>query len=136
MTLLTDTFDWPDAESVVAAYLESGLTAQSITAGVGALVPRPLSGSHVRVQRTGGSQEAAFDSARITTECRGDTKEAAHDLALACRDLMRRIPGTRSLWLVTRSSETGLAYFPDAVDGSPRYLLTVLVTFRAKLRTP
>lgn len=134
MTLRTDALDWPDVEDVTTEYLSTGLAAQSITAGVGTLVPRPVTGKHVRVQRSGGSIDTVWDSARVTVEARGPRKEDALDLATACRDLLRRMPGTRSTWLVTRWSETGLAYLPDPEDGSPRYLLTVLLTFRAKLR--
>lgn len=134
MTLLTTGLDWPDVEDVTTEYLTTALAARSVTAKVGTLVPRPIVGLHVRVQRTGGSISDVWDRARITLELRGPRKEDAHDLAVVCRDLMRQMPGTRSTWLVTRWSETGLAYLPDAEDGSPRYLLTVLMTFRAKLR--
>lgn len=128
MTLISDPLIWPDTELVTVAYLTAGLTPVPVTARI----PRPVPAKHVRVVRAGGATFRVFDQARLVAECRAANREDALDLATATRELLRRIPGTRSTFTVTSYEDRGFAYLPDPVDGIDRYLVTALVTFRAK----
>lgn len=84
----------PDIESAAKAHLDA-----ATTAAVALKVPTtwtPESGSLVTVRRIGGSWDGfVFDDARLEVDCRAKSSQAAWDLAVAMREALAGLLGTR-----------------------------------------
>lgn len=127
-------WSWPDVVACVVDALRPVLA----TAAVATRVPEGPPGGWlplVRVQRVGGAaRQGGLDDARVLVECWAATDAAAWDLVAAARDVLRRLPGTGP---VRACAETGgPALLADPLTGTPRYLLTAVVTVRATTAPP
>lgn len=117
----SEAFDYPDVTLVVVNYLRDALG----TVGVYTRVPESRPGSFVLVARRGGVADGPIDRARLVLECWAPDEGEAAALAGAVRDHMRRMRGAFDGYRVARTSEAGLAFLPDELTDTPRYLLTI-----------
>lgn len=127
---------FPDAVTLVVAYLQAELSLRSITAPVRARVPvqwpAPFAG-FVRIDRLGGVRHnIVVDAPSIGVEVWHDADHRAADLMGMVRALMFAMRGrTLTGHPVYRVEEAaGPAALPDPVTNTPRYVCQFVVHVR------
>lgn len=127
MLAVVEFIGFPDAESVVVAFLKAQLTARSDEAKVGTKVPAVRPARLVRVSRTGGIlRNLVTDSPQLTFECWDANEVAASDLCKLVRAIIHAAPQlTLTGAVCNRVQEVGgPVSFPDPDTSNPRYQFT------------
>lgn len=125
---------FPDAETVLIAFLNTELTAASDAARASGRVPSPRPARFVRVMRTGGPATSFWvDRPYITVEAWDDNEAAAEDLAGLCRSfvwaayLAGEIDG---IPVYDLAEFGGPQRLPDPTTGQTRYTFTFSIELR------
>lgn len=132
---MSERIDFPDAEEVVRAFLDTAVTAQVDFGDVTAhgTVPAPRPKRFVRVMQTGGTEALVHTTPTLVVEGWGrDDADASRICRLAVALLKQ---GARDGWLGnTPCGEVDViglpARLPDPVTDQARYTATVAVTLR------
>lgn len=120
--------EWPDATSIVTAYLTDALDVPVRWA-----VPKPRPDAFVTVLRTGDGEAPRWaERAYLDVQCwsgqpNGNPKPA-HTLASAVKRALLAMPSADNP--VGDAYLTGRAYMPDPDSGVPRVVLGVAVLLR------
>lgn len=137
---MTEVIVFPDAEAIIAAYLNQQYALRSIT-NTSAGTKAPLSNSTVagkkftRVTRTGGSVvDRVIDRVQITLDSYGATETEAFELARLNRGLMYaidRVTVAATTYQFYEPQEfAGPGNLPDPDTGQERYTETFSVGVR------
>jgi hypothetical protein len=125
---------FPDAEAITVNYLRTALDAEGDAVPVLTRVPEVRPGVFVLVERVGGVRSTLVtDTARLDVQAWAASGEQAADVAALARTLLLAIPPATGGAHITRVIETaGPQWLPDDQTGTPRYVLTVEITFRGE----
>lgn len=127
---------YPDTTSVVVAYLQAALNADTTHAFADGTVvrtrePNPFTTPLVTARRVGGPDAIVTDRPRIDLQIWHDSEAEAIDLANLTRAHMLAIPGVRSGVTVYRADTfSGPSLIWDEDRNLPRYLLTFELVVR------
>lgn len=130
MPAVVEFIGFPDAESVVVAFLKAQLTARSDAAKVGTKVPAIRPARMVRVSRTGGiRRNLVTDAPQLTFECWDATEVDAAALCKLVRAIIHAAPQlTLAGAACNRVQEVGgPVSFPDPDTANPRYQFTAVL---------
>lgn len=115
---------FPDVEALLVTHLRAVLSTQN----VGTKVPKDRPSTFLKVTRVGGTKvRINAESAMVTFQAWGVTKEEAHDLAALARAYVHAMAGTTvsGTWIYRVVEVGGPAFVPDLDTATPRYQFTV-----------
>jgi hypothetical protein len=124
----------PNAEAFSVGWLRQELTDRSDSAHVGTRIPNPRPGRLVRLRVAGGQRTAlVLAGPLVIADCWDPSETAASDLARLVEGLLlaadgETVGGVMCMGVEPVGSPVNL---PDPDTSSPRYTVTVRMSFRA-----
>lgn len=114
-----------DAEGAGVKFLNTELTARSITGKAVKTVPSPMTFPLVRVSRVGGdTRDVAYDSPLLLFECWANDMKTAIEFASSVRGLVHAWARLSDDVTAVRSAGD-LSFLPDPDTNKPRYQFAV-----------
>ncbi|WP_240044758.1 hypothetical protein [Streptomyces alboflavus] len=130
-------FAFPDAPTVVRAYLQAALDVRGVSVPVRTRVPNPRPDRLIRVERLGGTRlDRITDRPRLSVEVWAPSQDEAADLAQLARALVHAIPGWRGAVAYDVVDVGGPTSSPDPASGSERTTFAVEVSLRGRPLAP